>query len=217
MAQASSSVITESPIKVLVLGHSFVHRASDYIDLNPTLANLGLSSSTHEIHFIGRPGYHARTLRNCFRQVNLIRPSLVLLDIGTNDLTYMSPDALFSQVYAVAKDLVVLCGVSRVVLLQVLPRTVEGRWGQPESFTDKVNWYNILLKGHVYQNILSPIFQVPSTPISYWFQKGFRQDISSLISDGVHLNEVGLPPVHPLPQACCIKILPLCMPFNIKF
>ena len=178
MAQASFSAKTESPIKVLVLGHSFVRQLLTTLTIHgctPALNNLGLSSSTHEVHFIGRPGCHARTLRNCFRQVNVIKPSLVLLDIGINDLTLMFPDALFSQVNAVAKDLVQLCGVSRVVLLQVLPPTVEGRWGQPESFMEKVNWYNILLKGHVYQDNLSPIFQVPSTPISYWFHKGFRQ------------------------------------------
>ena len=183
--------MSDQPLTVLILGHSFVRRATDYIQLNPTLSNLGLSKDTHDIHFISRPGCHARNLRNSFSQILEIQPDLILLDIGTNDLTVMSPQQLFSQVYAVAQDIIDMCQVKRVVLLQVLPRTVEGRWGQPPPFQEKVESYNSLLKSQVYQDKMSSVSPQPT--IGFWFHKGFRTDISSLISDGVHLNDAGLP------------------------
>ena len=95
-----------APLKVLILGHSFVCRATNNMETNNTLNNLSLSYSTHDIHFISRPGRHARNLRNAFPQVRLITPSLVFLDIGTNDLTVMTPEQLFSHVHDVAKELI---------------------------------------------------------------------------------------------------------------
>ena len=189
MAEAEVS----PPLKVLILGHSFVRRATDYMETHNTMNNLSLSYSTHDIQFISRPGCHARNLCNAFPQVRLIKPSLVFLDIGTNDLTVMSPDQLFTQVHEVARELIQSCGVNRVVLLQVLPRTVHGRWGQPQPFQDKVARYNELIKTNVYQNKLAPMYAIPRLAISFWFHKGFRQDIASLIVDGVHLNSTGLP------------------------
>ena len=182
------------PLKVLYLGHSFVRRISDYIDLHPTHLNFGLSSSTHDIHFIGRPGGHARHLARAFPAVLELAPDLVFLDIGTNDLTVMHPQELFSQVMATARGLVNTCGVKTVVLLQVLPRTVEGRFGQPAEFQTKVEQYNNIIQSNVYhQKFIDPVYNVPSTPITYWFHRGFRSDIGSLIVDGVHLNQTGLP------------------------
>ena len=143
------------------------------------------------IHFISRPGCHVRTLKNSFPQVLEIQPDIIFLDIGTNDLTVMSPQQLFSQVFTVASNLFNLCQVKRVVLLQVLPRTVEGRWGQPPPFQAKVAAYNHLLESQVYQDKQLPSGQVAN--IGFWFHKGFRNDISSLIVDGVHLNNTGLP------------------------
>ena len=50
----------------LILGHSFVIRVTDYIQLHLTLSNLGISKDTHVIHFIDESGCHAGSIRKYF-------------------------------------------------------------------------------------------------------------------------------------------------------
>ena len=69
--------------------------------MSGTLANLGLSPTTHTVSFIRRPGGKARNMKNAYAQIQSIELDLVLLDIGT-----LSTFVLFSQVYNVVKTLV---------------------------------------------------------------------------------------------------------------
>ena len=186
--------MSSSPLKVVILGHSFVRRTSDYInqDKSGALHNFGLSPTTHTISFISRPGGKARNMKNAYSQIQAIEPDLVLLDIGTNDLQSSSPSVLVSQVYNIFRTLVYFCNVKMVVFLQVLPRTVYGRYGAPLSFQAKVAEYNQHLKTHVFQNKICHIFGRTPVPIRFWYHKGFTTKWESFITDGVHLNPQGL-------------------------
>ena len=42
-----------------------------------------------------------------------------------------------------------------------------------------------------HQKIIDPVYL--STPITYWFHRGFTANIGSLILDSVHLNQTGIP------------------------
>ena len=177
-----SEVLSSSPLKVVILGHSFVCRTSDFINQDKlgALHNFGLSPTTHTISFISRPGGKARNMNNAYSQIQAIEPDLVLLDIGTNDLQSSSPSVLVSRVYIIFRTLVHFCNV-----LQVLFMVVIG----PLS-PSNLRWQH--LWSHVFKNKICSIHGRTPVPICYWYHKGFATNWESFITDGVHLNPQGV-------------------------
>ena len=111
----------------------------------------------------------------------------MFLDIGTNDLTNInvSTHDLATQVFNIAWQLIQHYGVEHVVIMEVLPRTTWGRHGAPHSFSGRVGRFNDTIKVLVFHFKLS-------FPVSFWFNKWIANDIDTFISDGVHLNLLGL-------------------------
>ena len=87
--------------KVLILGHSFVKRLSRDIQqgLNTRMdANFGLQG-TAAVKLYGQGG---RTVRKCLAYdldvVRNLSPEVVILEVGTNDLTELAPEVVGSAI-----------------------------------------------------------------------------------------------------------------------
>ena len=90
---------------VLVLGHSFVKRADNFISLGNegVTYNLGLSDAT--FCFMGVSGLQVAGLKDLKSTVSETSPDFIILDIGTNDIANGSdPIQLARQLYTIAQD-----------------------------------------------------------------------------------------------------------------
>lgn len=89
---------------IVLLGHSYVRRLSEYQLRNASCRNLGFSTSAVELHAFCRGGVstrHGTNERSMFtfiRQVAAVNPDIVYLHVGENDLVDMSPSALINAV-----------------------------------------------------------------------------------------------------------------------
>jgi len=170
----------------LFVGHSFVRRASQHASTS-NQSNLNLPLATHKVNFQFRGGAHISDIMHLFRQAGNFNPSIVVIDIGTNDLFNSSSPShsLAQQLFNTARHMVQQFGVRHVIILEVLPRTTWGRFGAPQSFVSRVFRFNSMVKSLVSQHKLS-------TPVSFWSHKGMAPNMSKFISDGCHLNTLGM-------------------------
>ena len=171
--------------RVLIMGHSFVRRADQYLR-NKRIRNLHLPLSEFSVTLQGRGGAYACHLPELYDKCN-VTPDMVVIDIGTNDLSMVKTDDeatnVAKRVYAFANTLVAR-GVKQVVILEVLPRTRHGRHGAPRSFDSLVASFNWQITRLRSQNLESPIH--------WWFHEDLSWQKESFIMDGVHLNDAGL-------------------------
>lgn len=191
------------PLRVAIVGHSFVKRAQDHI----VSADVQFLQLSHTIQFFSHSGCHVHHLDNFIEALSSFSPHLVILDVGTNDLCSqeVSPLLLFQRVNTFSQRLTVDLGVKLVVVLQVLHRTPTGYFGMPSSFNHKVDSYNDLLTSTV------KLYRQQNLPLDYWFQKGIRTNITKFIKDGVHLNADGIQLYLRNLRRAILNFAPLCL------
>ena len=168
-----------APTRVLILGHSFIHRLYSFI-----VAHFGRDfvenfHSGDDLIFKWH-GIGGRTVAKT-RQFDLgvvesFTPDIVILQLGTNDLTALSAVETGSAI----EDLVYLlynsCNVKRICVCQTIYRE------NAPLFNNQVN-------------TLSKYLGVVLEPIPYacyWKHRGFWKSKSRFFHrDGVHLNNLG--------------------------
>ena len=87
--------------KALILGHSFVRRLKRDLDLGfvPCAASDFNLRGTASVHLHGVGGRTMQTLQaNDFHVVRDLAPDIVILKIGTNDLTHTPPEIVGSNI-----------------------------------------------------------------------------------------------------------------------
>ena len=166
--------------RVLILGHSFIRRLRDFIIRNSPTYNLNLNINTPvTIHWHGVGGRTIDKVRRFdLTEVERFKPDVVILQIGTNDLTRRrsSPASVGSAI----EDLVCLLhneyGVCLVCVGQTVKRHPVGAFNA-----------NVQILAQYLQGVLEPLpFAI------YWTHRGFwRASRSYLSYDGVHLNTEG--------------------------
>ena len=111
--------------RVLILGHSFVHRLYSFIDStsNPVLTlSLGITEPLHvKWHGIGGRTI-AKALAFDLHVVEYFKPHVVILKLGTNDLTYLDPTTVGSSLEDLTQVLHFRYGVQRIVVCQPIVR-----------------------------------------------------------------------------------------------
>ena len=111
--------------RVLILGHSFVHRLYSFIDStsNPVLIlSLGITEPLHvKWHGIGGRTI-AKALAFDLHVVEYFKPHVVILKLGTNDLTHLDPTTVGSSVEDLTRVLHFRYGVQRIVVCQPIVR-----------------------------------------------------------------------------------------------
>lgn len=81
--------MASSKFKIVVVGHSFVRRFSEFSCSSPDpriKSNLGLSPDQFEVFFIGIGGATAHSIHTHINKVKGINPDVVIVEIGSNDL-----------------------------------------------------------------------------------------------------------------------------------
>lgn len=173
---AVSLLVMDTP-RVLILGHSFIRRLKDFIHRNSQL-----SEDFHIPHVILKwHGIGGRTIRKVIRYdlrvVREYKPNIVILQLGTNDLTTLHATTVGSEI----DELVRLLYEKYDVKLVCVCQTIDRETASP-TFARSVR-------------TLSQYLRVVLEPLPYalyWSHRGFWNTKQQfLCADGVHLNTVG--------------------------
>lgn len=164
--------------RVLVFGHSFVRRLSIFIRRHWfDRLNHSFSLSQATVQFWGLSGFTVdRALHSRLTRLGSFRPDIVILELGTNDLSRHEPALVGSMLEEFARVLHVDYGVKVVCVNQILLRD------NSPVFNARARILNQYLKV-----VLEPL------PFAFfWHHRGFwRCSHNLLSSDGVHLNALG--------------------------
>ena len=164
---------------VLVLGHSFIRHLHDFIERNPRDLDLAFKLKEPAAIFWHGVGGRtvAKTIRHDLHVVQSVRPDIVIVQLGTNDLSSRPPLLVGSDLEDFVRLLHDSCGVQFVCVCQTIRRRSAKR-----SFNKNVD-------------ILTRYLRVVLEPIPYafyWGHRGFwKARYNFLASDGVHLNSRG--------------------------
>ena len=110
-----------SPPRVLILGHSFVRRLSSFLSHSNIYShNLGLQDVA-EIALFGVGGRTiAKVEKFDLGFVRAWKPDIVILELGTNDLTKFSPESVGSSLEELVKLLKENCSVKVIGVCQII-------------------------------------------------------------------------------------------------
>ena len=165
----------------IIIGHSYVKRAQQYI-LQSKTSMLNLTQFSH-VYFHGIGGLKISKISEELHMISDLNCKVCVLDVGSNDLCQDSRDVyrLATQLFDVAKEIVSKYQV-KVVIMQQFNRN---RRSHPKAYNAKITVFNRLIRKfcthesqggmiscHVLQNMW-PIWR------------------SLLISDGTHLTRDG--------------------------
>ena len=174
---------------VLILGHSFIVRLRRFVhSAQHAKVNLDLNLSERVIY----RGYSGCTIDRIalrgLREVDSLQPTLVCLQIGSNDLCNLDiqVEVLVDKIVSFALDLRGH-GVRRVCVYQILHRKPPSKAGRfmvdSEWFNNRVDLANKLLNDRLGRNFQSGI--------KFWRHSGFWSSENKsrvYCEDGVHLN-----------------------------
>ena len=150
--------------KVLILGHSFVKRLKLDLDAGfdeRAQRNFKLSNSvTVDLHGVGGRTVSA-VKRNDLHLLASICPDILILEIGTNDLSGAKPEVIGSSIHELVLRIRAEFHVRVVGVCQVIPRR-HRRTGDPDvEFNDRATLLNhyvsVVLeefRGHLLGNIV---------------------------------------------------------------
>lgn len=166
-----------------IVGHSFVHWASKYVEQQVYGRNLGLNGSHHEVHWWGKRGMRWGALLPWLAKMVSQRgcPDLLILHLGENDLVKLSGLALLQLMQ---RDLEVLkhrLAGACIAWTELVPRRVwrgAVKHGAVEKARRKVNRaMRVFCEVHGIKVISNP---------------GLRLEERLLFrDDGVHLSTLG--------------------------
>lgn len=183
----SLPLIMVPPVRVLIIGHSFVRRLEEYVSHSNLRHNMGLSTDNHLVSYASIPGGRIDNITSLFTLIESTRPDMIVIDVGTNDLDSSTPAHLLARrLVNLATHIHSQFNITQVVVLEVLFRTLSGRYSpQSKFFNARVHQFNNMCRSLICRN--------PSaTPLSFRHHYGMVDDWQQYISDGVHLNNFGL-------------------------
>lgn len=177
--------MSQNTNRVLFLGHSFTWRLERFIQNCTSLhiqKDFGLPSST-PLKFHGNGGRTVDSLRrHDWPIVEEFQPTILILDIGSNDLPNPRiPVVLIANnILALIRDLHFKLRVGHIVLGEILPRQ------PPQAFLSNLNYLTLLLN----QLLLAGLKPLPFATL--WFHKAITEHRHWVfLDDGVHLNRAG--------------------------
>jgi len=184
--------------RILVLGHSFIHRLQAFIVRSNLIPNnFSLDSAVIRLYGVGGRTV-AKVVAYDLDVVRSFKPDIVILQLGTNDLVAQAPQTVGSSIEELVRLLHDDLGVQYIGVCQVLRRCPP-----PVRVTD---FNTRVQKLHRYlQVVLGPL------PFCfYWKHIGFWNPSSNLfLRDGVHLNDLGLFRFHRSLRGAVLKSLSL--------
>ena len=165
--------------RILILGHSFVHRLYSFIDSSSS-PMLTLSLGLEERSNVKWRGIGGRTIVKVLQYdlhiVESFKPQIVVLELGTNDLSHLAPTTVGSSLEDLTRVLYSRYAVQRVVVCQTLFRD------KNQDFNEEVTLLN------KYSSVV-----ISSLPYAYfWKHRSLWNSSKTLyLKDGVHLSAFG--------------------------
>ena len=199
------------PYQVLIIGHSFVRHAQEFMECNPAFANLGLDPTTHAVSLMGKTSWdrNIATVADINQDLCYITRrtrgfDLVVFDIGTNDLNNdhaLQSRTLVAFLQEVAQRLTAN-GVKRVAFVHILFRKGKqaicrdlnvSKEAKEDPLFVKEAVSAFFTRAHATNNLLS-IRARTSQNMGVIPQKGFGAEWRSHISDqdGVHIKHTSM-------------------------
>lgn len=174
-----------------MFGHSFVRRLRTFISGEKDLAYNFNMYSRPMVQYSGYSGASVHSLRRNIEAVSDFNPKVVILLIGTNDLSHAnnSPLTVCANIMELVEMLLQISDVQHVIVGQILHRLPSNQSRHPVDipwFNKRVDETNLLLserlKGLAQQNA------------TFWRLKGFwspEAQSTAFHADGVHLSDIG--------------------------
>lgn len=166
------------PLRVSLIGHSFIRRLRDFMNHNPDSYNLRLDNGQYQVSCLTRGGLTITRLGSLREFTSFtLRPDLAFLQIGGNDLVCSTPNIskLVKDIVAYAQYLTYGCGVKHVIIGQILRR-------DPRHSTATFNT-DVLTLNHELA-----LACADHSNISFWKHRGFWASMDFLAADGVHIR-----------------------------
>jgi len=162
--------------KVMILGHSFVRRLQNDLDRNfDSRAQRDFNLEGTKVRLFGVGGRTVEKVKKLdLSSVARYTPDVVILEIGTNDLTTKPPQSVGSEIDDLANLLLSKYSIRVVCVCYVIPR-------KDVVFNENVKVLN---------QYLSVVIDHPQ--VFTWRHKGLYEPRNEMIlADGVHLNSQG--------------------------
>ena len=144
MGHSSSVTGSSSPVRVALIGHSYVRRLQEYCEQQ--LRNLGFPCQDTVVRAFCRGGATVRLIDddrwiNCQLQPALgCRPAIVFLHIGENDILHLDAEVLSDHLWALVQYIRVVANPCVIILSQLL-------WFPAyEDHHEKISWVNYCLQ-----------------------------------------------------------------------
>ena len=177
------------PYRILVFGHSFIHRLETCVlqdGLNAYFdgpwPNLRISPQLAEVFFYGVGGLTLGRAREHYGAINDFSPDCVVVQLGENDLDsplgVSNPEQVAMDIFWFAKRLIEQTTARKVVVCQLFPRPTPRIATYGGSLRALNDFMKIVLDG--------------SPSVHYFPLRGiFGQNQVVFGRDGVHMNEYG--------------------------
>ena len=161
---------------ILILGHSFIRRLDDFVAANPNLNHQFLLNNFATFKWRGVGGRTvAKTLQYDLPVVASFVPDIVILQLGTNDLSRLDPLVVGSSI----EELVTILHDKYKVKLICVCQTL---LGSDPVFNMRVRAFNKYVK--TFLEALPYVF--------FWGHRGFWNASQRFLArDGIHLNRQG--------------------------
>ena len=185
--------------RVLILGHSFVRRLSSFLSNSASYSSDLALADLANVSLFGVGGRTvAKVEKFDLDHVRISKPDIVILELGTNDLTCLPPESVGSALKELVHTLKHNCGVRVVGVCQVIKRS-----SSPPKMRD---FNSRVLKLHKYLKVVLE----PVPFCFYWRHIGFWNPSSDIyLKDGVHLNTLGLMKLYRSYRGAVLKSLSL--------
>ena len=165
----------------LILGHSFVRRIRDDLSsrFHPrTDLNFNLSDATACFHGVGGRTVHKLRTYDLY-VVRRLKPEVIILEIGTNDLANLSPEVVGSEIEELVSLLLETFSVRIIGVCHVIPRGI--------SFAGCDRFLQCFSSLKQYLSVVLAFAQV-----FCWTHSSFSSPSKPFyLADGVRLSPVG--------------------------
>jgi lysophospholipase L1-like esterase len=175
--------------RALIVGHSFVKRLQrDLHRKFDARANINFKLN-HSVK-VTLHGIGGQTVTQLHQELERIvaqdrgdsQPSIIVIEIGTNDLTHRSPEVVVDELSQMIDFLVKRDIVRAVAICNVIPRRRRGSGLPDEEFNKKAATFN---------KMLIPLFEDCKTVFLWQHIELSSLSRPVLLPDGVHLNPRG--------------------------
>ena len=199
-----------SPLRVLILGHSFVRRTHDFIKSNLVeFDNFHIRYSEAQVSIKGIGGatiqdYIDKLTTKGLDIVDVVRPEVVILQLGTKELSWHSvrPDLLGEDMRRLVIELLDR-RVKRVVICKTLKRGTAGIPPTMPHYNGRVTVFNNWTRDNLG---IHP-------RVDIWNHRGFWKDIEKHVDKkGVHMNDYGELKLYRSYKGCILYYLALLRP-----